>query len=53
MKTYICNICGYEYDPMNGDPYSNIPTRTPYEKLPEHWVCPICKAPKKDFRIED
>jgi len=49
MEKYKCKICGYIYDPSNGDPDNNIPAGTPFEKLPEDWVCPICGAPKSDF----
>ena len=36
--------CGYIYDPMEGDIENNIPVETPFEKLPDEWVCPICYA---------
>ena len=49
MDKYICGICGYEYDPAYGDPDSNIPVGTPFEKLPEDWICPVCGAPRSEF----
>lgn len=49
MKKYICNVCGYEYDPEKGDPENGMPTGTAFEDLPEDWVCPECGAPKTDF----
>jgi rubredoxin len=49
MKKYQCNLCGYFYDPAKGDPEGNIPPGTPFEKIPEDWVCPVCGAPKKNF----
>lgn len=49
MKKYRCKVCGYVYDPEKGDPDSGINPGTPFEKLPDDWVCPICGAEKSDF----
>ncbi len=49
MKKYRCTICGYVYDPEKGDPDGNIPAGTPFEKLPDGWVCPVCGAGKEEF----
>lgn len=49
---YVCNICGYTYDPEAGDPDKGIPPGTPWEKLPEDWVCPMCGVGKGDFTVE-
>jgi flavin reductase (DIM6/NTAB) family NADH-FMN oxidoreductase RutF/rubredoxin len=46
---YICRVCGYIYDPILGDPDSGVQPGTLFEKLPENWVCPICKATKSQF----
>jgi rubredoxin len=46
---YICSVCGHEYDPEIGDSDSGIPAGTPFEDLPEDWVCPVCGAEKADF----
>ncbi len=43
---YVCSICGYVYDPAVGDPDRGIPPGTPFEELPDDWVCPRCKKPK-------
>ncbi|MGQ9513726.1 MAG: rubredoxin [Thermoproteota archaeon] len=48
-KRYRCTVCGYVYDPTVGDPESKVPPRTPFEKLPGDWVCPVCGAPKELF----
>ncbi len=48
-KKYRCRICGYIYDPEKGDPEAGIPPDTPFEELPEDWVCPLCGAPKSAF----
>ena len=49
MAKYVCDLCGYEYDPANGDPDSGVAPGTPFENLPADWVCPLCGAGKEDF----
>ena len=49
MEKWKCKICGYIYDPENGDEDGNIPPSTPFAKLPDDWVCPMCGAPKDMF----
>ena len=49
MTKYVCDLCGYEYDPANGDPDSGVAPGTPFENLPADWVCPLCGAGKEDF----
>jgi len=53
MKKYVCKVCGYIYDPQAGDPDSNIPHGTPFEKIPDNWVCPVCGVTKADFEPMD
>lgn len=52
MKKYVCAVCGYVYDPAAGDPDNGVPAGTPFEKLPEDWVCPVCGASKDQFEPE-
>jgi rubredoxin len=52
MKKYVCKICGYVYYPEKGDPESNIPPNTPFENLPDDWICPLCGADKSQFEEE-
>lgn len=47
---YICTICGFRYDPEEGDPAMGIPPGTPFEDLPEDYKCPICNAGKDYFK---
>jgi flavin reductase (DIM6/NTAB) family NADH-FMN oxidoreductase RutF/rubredoxin len=47
---YECKVCGYVYDPAVGDPDSGIPPGTPFDKLLDSWVCPICRASKSQFQ---
>ncbi len=50
---YRCTLCGYIYDPELGDPDGSIKPGTPFEELPDSWVCPVCGASKSEFeRIE-
>jgi rubredoxin len=49
MSKYKCGVCGYVYDPALGDPESNTPPGTAFEKLPADWVCPVCGASKDEF----
>ncbi len=53
MGRYVCGICGYIYDPAEGDSEANIPPGTPFEKLPDDWTCPVCGASKEDFSPEE
>jgi len=49
MAKYECTLCGYIYDPELGDPDGGIEPGTPFEKIPDDWVCPICGASKDQF----
>lgn len=49
MDQYRCTRCGYIYLPETGDHKQGIPPNTPFEELPDTWVCPRCGAEKKDF----
>lgn len=53
MKKYICNMCGYVYDPAEGDPDNGVKAGTAFENLPDSWVCPLCGAPKDEFSPEE
>ena len=46
---YACSICGYHYNPDEGDPAAGIPPGTPFEDLPEDYTCPVCNADKDYF----
>ena len=49
MKKYVCNICGYVYDPEAGDPDGGIEPGTAFEDIPDGWVCPVCGVGKDQF----
>lgn len=42
MEKFICNVCGYVYDPEEND-------GIPFSELPDDWVCPVCGADKDNF----
>jgi rubredoxin len=52
MDKYVCNVCGYVYDPEKGDPDNGVAPGTSFEDLPDDWVCPVCGASKKSFSKE-
>jgi len=52
MARYVCQVCGYVYDPAQGDPDNGVAPGTPFEKIPDSWECPVCGAPKSDFTKE-
>jgi rubredoxin len=49
MQKYVCDVCDYIYDPALGDPEGNIPAGTPFDKLPDDWLCPVCAVGKDMF----
>ena len=53
MQKYVCGVCGYIYDPEKGDPEGSIPPGTPFDKLPDDWVCPVCAVAKDMFEPEE
>lgn len=48
-KYYVCDGCGYEYDPAVGDPEGEILPGTLFEDLPDEWTCPACGEEKDKF----
>ncbi len=53
MKSYLCTVCGYIYDPALGDPDNDVEPGTSFEDVREDWVCPICGVPKELFDVID
>ena len=37
---WICESCGFIYDPADGDPDGGIPAGTAFEDIPSDWFCP-------------
>lgn len=46
---YVCDGCGYEYNPALGDPENDVSPGTVFEALPEEWICPYCGEEKTGF----
>lgn len=49
MDMWKCTVCGYVYDPEEGDPEHGVDPGTPFYALPDDWVCPECGATKDLF----
>jgi rubredoxin len=49
MAKYLCTVCDYVYDPAVGDPDNGVPPGTPFDELPEGWLCPVCGVGKDLF----
>ena len=49
MDKFKCVVCGYIYDPAQGDSDGDIKPGTAFEDLPDDWVCPMCGAEKDMF----
>ncbi len=53
MDKYVCDVCGYVYDPAAGDPDNGVEPGTAFADLPDDWECPICGASKDDFSKQE
>jgi rubredoxin len=49
MQKWECTVCGYIYDPEVGDEEHGVKPGTPFDELPEDWVCPVCGVGKDQF----
>ena len=52
MDKWVCELCGYVYDPAKGDPDNGVEPGIAFENLPEDWVCPVCGAAQDMFEKE-
>lgn len=52
MQKWRCTLCNYVYDPAVGDPENGVEPGTPFESIPDEWVCPLCGAGKDEFEME-
>jgi rubredoxin len=53
MKKYRCTVCGYVYDPEEGDPDTGITPGTAFEDISDNWSCPVCGVIKSEFEPVD
>jgi rubredoxin len=51
MEMYKCVICGYIYNPAEGDQSAGIEPGIPFPDLPIDYICPVCGAGKDEFLI--
>jgi rubredoxin len=51
VQQWICESCGFIYDPAEGDPDGGIPPGTAFDDIPSDWYCPVCGARKVDFEL--
>jgi rubredoxin len=49
MEKFKCQICGYIYNPEDGEPSAGIEPGTMFHELPDDYICPVCGAGKEDF----
>ena len=49
MDKYKCNVCGYIYDPAEGDSDNDVQPKTSFDDVPVDWTCPLCGVGKEEF----
>ncbi len=49
MDSWRCTVCGYVYDPEQGDPGNDISPGTSFDDIPDDWLCPACGVEKDQF----
>ena len=50
---YICDVCGYVYDEVVGDPDNGIAPGTKWEDVDDDFLCPFCGVGKDQFSVEE
>jgi rubredoxin len=53
MSRYICDSCGWMYDPEFGVLELDVDPGIPFEDLPDDFECPECGVGKLDFSQEE
>lgn len=51
MKSYVCTVCGFVYNEMDGNPENGVAPKTLWNDVPADWVCPLCGAGKDLFEL--
>lgn len=49
VRKWECIVCGWTYDEAKGLPEEGIAPGTPWEQVPEDFLCPDCGVGKEDF----
>ena len=52
-ERYECIQCKYIYNPKFGNEKAGIKPGTPFEELPDDWVCPVCGEGKDMFELHE
>ncbi len=52
MKKYVCDVCGWVYDPALGAPAADVAAGTDWKNVGDDFVCPECGAGKDSFSPE-
>lgn len=45
MEKYVCSVCGYEYDPAQGDPDNGVAPAPPSTNCPKTGSAPSAALP--------
>lgn len=53
MNKYVCDVCGWEYDPTVGVEEAGIAPDTAWEDVPADFVCPLCGVGKDEFSVAE
>lgn len=53
MERFKCTICGYVYNPEEGDSSAGIEPGRAFKDLPDDYECPVCGAGKDEFLSYD
>ncbi len=52
-RSWMCVVCGFIYNEVEGWPDDGIPAGTRWEDVPESWTCPDCGVTKDDFEMTE
>ena len=50
-RVWQCMLCAFVYDEAKGLPDEGIAPGTPWEDIPEDWICPDCATSKSEFQM--
>jgi rubredoxin len=46
-------LCGYVFDPVEGDADGDVKPAVVFEDIPADWSCAVSAAEKDDFLLQD
>lgn len=49
QQAFRCIICGYVYNPVQGDPETGVQPDTSFSEIEDGWLCPVCNAGTNQF----